>query len=99
MKCPHHPTLSKMCNVPSPREPNTAGPTYCETVNPKLPCPSKCDFPILYSTSSVPFIVKIHNTKMISIIRIKLASFLGRSEEHTSELQSRENLVCRLLLE
>src|SRR5690606_41507707 len=24
---------------------------------------------------------------------------LNRSEEHTSELQSRENLVCRLLLE
>src|SRR5215475_10979572 len=27
------------------------------------------------------------------------ASFRFRSEEHTSELQSRENLVCRLLLE
>src|SRR5690606_40996620 len=26
-------------------------------------------------------------------------SRLNRSEEHTSELQSRENLVCRLLLE
>src|SRR5690606_40286249 len=26
-------------------------------------------------------------------------SILPRSEEHTSELQSRENLVCRLLLE
>src|SRR5690606_40186286 len=26
-------------------------------------------------------------------------AFLRRSEEHTSELQSRENLVCRLLLE
>src|SRR5690606_41202023 len=26
-------------------------------------------------------------------------SVLTRSEEHTSELQSRENLVCRLLLE
>src|SRR5690606_41427427 len=26
-------------------------------------------------------------------------SWLNRSEEHTSELQSRENLVCRLLLE
>src|SRR5690606_39358022 len=25
--------------------------------------------------------------------------YAGRSEEHTSELQSRENLVCRLLLE
>src|SRR5690606_39575072 len=28
-----------------------------------------------------------------------LAPALQRSEEHTSELQSRENLVCRLLLE
>src|SRR5690606_40381450 len=27
------------------------------------------------------------------------AELLDRSEEHTSELQSRENLVCRLLLE
>src|SRR5690606_39676450 len=27
------------------------------------------------------------------------AGSAGRSEEHTSELQSRENLVCRLLLE
>src|SRR5690606_41943614 len=27
------------------------------------------------------------------------AARAGRSEEHTSELQSRENLVCRLLLE
>src|SRR5690606_39972500 len=28
-----------------------------------------------------------------------VARYLLRSEEHTSELQSRENLVCRLLLE
>src|SRR5690606_40464354 len=28
-----------------------------------------------------------------------LAAAMRRSEEHTSELQSRENLVCRLLLE
>src|SRR5690606_41840625 len=28
-----------------------------------------------------------------------LKGSLDRSEEHTSELQSRENLVCRLLLE
>src|SRR5690606_41162564 len=27
------------------------------------------------------------------------ATITSRSEEHTSELQSRENLVCRLLLE
>src|SRR5690554_7279435 len=29
----------------------------------------------------------------------KLATLVGRSEEHTSELQSRPHLVCRLLLE
>src|SRR3989475_1507672 len=29
----------------------------------------------------------------------RLARVLGRSEEHTSELQSQSNLVCRLLLE
>src|SRR5690606_40268385 len=28
-----------------------------------------------------------------------ILKILARSEEHTSELQSRENLVCRLLLE
>src|SRR5690606_39660102 len=30
---------------------------------------------------------------------LELLAHLERSEEHTSELQSRENLVCRLLLE
>src|SRR2546422_8061886 len=31
--------------------------------------------------------------------RWKLGAYLARSEEHTSELQSRLHLVCRLLLE
>src|SRR5690606_42158526 len=31
--------------------------------------------------------------------RLNLTALDPRSEEHTSELQSRENLVCRLLLE
>src|SRR5436309_10071849 len=30
---------------------------------------------------------------------VALQAVFSRSEEHTSELQSRENLVCRLLLE
>src|SRR5690606_41219926 len=34
-----------------------------------------------------------------SICRVPKSSSARRSEEHTSELQSRENLVCRLLLE
>src|SRR5690606_41697570 len=36
--------------------------------------------------------------RMNQIIALNNHSFT-RSEEHTSELQSRENLVCRLLLE
>src|SRR5690606_40553849 len=35
----------------------------------------------------------------VNIIMNNAGVGLGRSEEHTSELQSRENLVCRLLLE
>src|SRR5690606_40594947 len=34
-----------------------------------------------------------------SAMRALPADGVNRSEEHTSELQSRENLVCRLLLE
>src|SRR5690606_39533137 len=34
-----------------------------------------------------------------SAFDIDIVESLKRSEEHTSELQSRENLVCRLLLE
>src|SRR5690606_41526297 len=32
-------------------------------------------------------------------VKGQIKSITDRSEEHTSELQSRENLVCRLLLE
>src|SRR5690606_39479014 len=47
-------------------------------------------------------IINLSNTFFYNIF---IAGFVGgklfyyRSEEHTSELQSRENLVCRLLLE
>src|SRR5690606_41756436 len=33
------------------------------------------------------------------LLRLAASDERARSEEHTSELQSRENLVCRLLLE
>src|SRR5256885_8442289 len=38
-------------------------------------------------------------TQRISIEKIELNPEINRSEEHTSELQSPCNLVCRLLLE
>src|SRR5690606_40451597 len=34
-----------------------------------------------------------------ALLHYWIGAVLMRSEEHTSELQSRENLVCRLLLE
>src|SRR5690606_40231230 len=38
--------------------------------------------------------------KFFNFVELKIANCpVWRSEEHTSELQSRENLVCRLLLE
>src|SRR2546427_1820711 len=35
----------------------------------------------------------------VLLVSINEASYKRRSEEHTSELQSQSNLVCRLLLE
>src|SRR5690606_34248701 len=47
--------------------------------------------------------VSLHKASLKNIVFKKGVSFESicnlRSEEHTSELQSRENLVCRLLLE
>src|SRR5207302_10729507 len=39
------------------------------------------------------------DTAGLLILAYRLVGEYERSEEHTSELQSRENLVCRLLLE
>src|SRR5690606_39841154 len=45
--------------------------------------------------------MKMHRKQAMTQIKQKrrINLVLARSEEHTSELQSRENLVCRLLLE
>src|SRR5690606_39408791 len=56
-----------------------------------LPCTLCCAYTL---TPNIP--IKIHRyLSMIVCFRL----IKKRSEEHTSELQSRENLVCRLLLE
>src|SRR5690606_39692660 len=55
------------------------------------------------------YTVGVHRSSQLIVTFTELAvitwithlplELLSRSEEHTSELQSRENLVCRLLLE
>src|SRR5690606_39881213 len=48
------------------------------------------------------FVMRLDGLLLMLLPAAALAALLGgifRSEEHTSELQSRENLVCRLLLQ
>src|SRR5690606_39935642 len=60
----------------------------------------------MYGGQSTHIPMKVNQAGVIPVIfassvlmfPLTLAQFI-RSEEHTSELQSRENLVCRLLLE
>src|SRR2546427_6138991 len=52
--------------------------------------------------NSVPERMAIQDTRRIRLLNRKLDSretIESRSEEHTSELQSQSNIVCRLLLE
>src|SRR5690606_39765850 len=49
---------------------------------------------------AVEAIINLEKSRTGKELLVKLAKLSDdRSEEHTSELQSRENLVCRLLLE
>src|SRR2546430_8000368 len=49
--------------------------------------------------SGRPACSRWHDRNPISQTEFPLEFFRQRSEEHTSELQSQSNLVCRLLLE
>src|SRR5260221_3575554 len=56
--------------------------------------------PISVAFGTVPPLIYIPGP--ISQVRVSIPAFgtsTGRSEEHTSELQSHSDLVCRLLLE
>src|SRR6266700_6565452 len=75
-----------------------------------LPCSFLCFFFLMIRrpprSTLFPYTTLFRSTRTCSLpaptrpARPRGASLTpGRSEEHTSELQSRENLVCRLLLE
>src|SRR5690606_41802218 len=57
------------------------------------------DFGLLGNRLNYNFTVYQNNTRnqIIRIPTLYETGYSHRSEEHTSELQSRENLVCRLL--
>src|SRR5205809_4806655 len=55
----------------------------------------------LYFFAALMFCTDLRSTSRLMMNGLKSSSAIsfGRSEEHTSELQSRLHLVCRLLLE
>src|SRR2546430_13382817 len=59
---------------------------------------SPCDIPVRRLRRKEPETMA-DNEPRISEVPTGLVVEVGRSEEHTSELQSQSNLVCRLLLE
>src|SRR2546430_8513228 len=46
-----------------------------------------------------PFLMATRPNPLVPLNLFRSRAFAVRSEEHTSELQSQSNLVCRLLLE
>src|SRR5690349_2934998 len=54
---------------------------------------------VLIDGSSSTIALSALNTSVAVALRQSVMSLMKRSEEHTSELQSRRDLVCRLLLE
>src|SRR5690606_40199286 len=74
----------------------------------RLTDPNAIDSTVVVTSSEVDgipnlnFEVNVINSSNIgqsAVTNSKIQNGSSRSEEHTSELQSRENLVCRLLLE
>src|SRR5690606_40162194 len=72
-----------------------------DTINKKGNC--SLLIPRLFTANTVPYGIIIKPpTDNTAVVKkpIRYGFFFSvRSEEHTSELKSRENLVCRLLLE
>src|SRR5690606_41620807 len=73
----------------------------CEVLIPGLSC-AQAQWRVAASLlpSRAPPIMLWHSlNRVLDQLRPRRQGVVLRSEEHTSELQSRENLVCRLLLE
>src|SRR3712207_8062353 len=53
----------------------------------------------LHDLSGQPVVVRLAKVDAVQVGQLGIVHPCRRSEEHTSELQSRQYLVCRLLLE
>src|SRR5690606_41119904 len=85
------PILPSLTSIPCLPEPRAPSPNFA------LPS-GVCTIPAV-TVPRFALIADSSSTSMASALTAPAAILPARSEEHTSELQSRENLVCRLLLE
>src|SRR5206468_12879066 len=53
----------------------------------------------LYDDDAVGMLSFVKQATGLGLTLVEIKEIIARSEEHTSELQSRSDLVCRLLLE
>src|SRR5688572_31873929 len=58
----------------------------------------------LFRSEPCVFVARVQGSvrgefRILEAVSTRVQTFTGRSEEHTSELQSQSNLVCGLLLE
>src|SRR5438552_10349145 len=92
-----HPVPRYLClNITAPTE------IYTLSLHDALPILVTCFMPPMAMIS--PALATSMSSRLLACMRIKRptrsrVSFAERSEEHTSELQSPDHLVCRLLLE
>src|SRR2546427_1031063 len=59
---------------------------------------SGSDHKVVRQRGVASVLIPLH-TPGVDVVRRRVVRIILRSEEHTSELQSQSNLVCRLLLE
>src|SRR5688572_31544703 len=65
----------------------------------KTPVLGKDEMRDLLKAIDTSHVVGLRDRALIALMAYSFARIGARSEEHTSELQSQSNLVCRLLLE
>src|SRR5690606_41043032 len=82
--------------MPTPVTSSSPGMVRCCSKKRSSPSQGKCGLPS--SADCPPSVRSLPSAQPLLPIPSEVNTF-WRSEEHTSELQSRENLVCRLLLE
>src|SRR5262249_60472672 len=77
----------------------TASRSRARATSREAPRPEHSGYSVQRATNSPPSRASVTWQRMPARIRRAVSELRLRSEEHTSELQSLTNLVCRLLLE